>query len=260
MTHLSNLSGLRVNKDGTVSREAMKAHIAELQQMMRDIQVELNALSGGGRGQVPATTTGGKRTPFRFAEPSAATTDQKVQATRSLRTATKSRVAHDLTTRKEVDAKVASASSASGFMDLISDQIVTSGNKDFGSISFQVEAFTLDVSASLTNADLSGATVWSLSPNAATVTAGPIIRGIAAPADFFGALRILIWHGTNSALRLAHLSTASGMSSIRRINTMSLTTADTLASPQLITTSGPGAFVLYYDLNVSQWIVIARTA
>ena len=249
--HFSNVSSLGLNREG-LTKKAVKAHMAQLQQQLRDIHEEMRQLTGGGRSQVPA-----KRVPFQLAAPSTASATDKIEAKQGLRTGTKSQVRHDLVTRKELNSRVAASAGGSGFMDLLTDQIVSAGNKEFGSLSFTPTIFTLDVTTSYTAATLEGATVWSFYPSNGSVTPGPIIRGIQAPADLYGHLRILIWHGTNSALRLAHLSTAAV--STRRIHTMSLTTADTVGTPQLITTVGPGVFVLYYDVSASQWIVIART-
>lgn len=254
--HLSNLSGLGLDRDG-VTKRSVKAHMAALQQQIRDLQEEMVRLTGGGRGQVPTTT----KTPFRLTAPESATAIDKLEAKQGLRTGTKSQVRHDLVTKKELDGRVAQAAGASGFMDLLTDQIVASGNKDFGSISLQPTTYTLNVTTSYTNADLSGSTVWYFVPNAGTITAGPVLRGIVKPPNpERGFLRILIWMGTNSALRLAHLSTAAGVATTSRIHTMSLTTADTLATPQLITTTGPGVFWLWYDFVIDQWIVISRQA
>lgn len=250
---LTNLSGLGLDRDG-VTKRSVKAHMAALQQQIRDLQEEMRTLTGGGRGQVPTTT----KTPFQLSAPDAATAIDKLEAKQGLRTGTKSQVRHDLVTKKELEGRVASAASATGFMDLLTDQIVASGNKDFGSISFQATTFTLDVTATYSNANLDGATVWIFTPNAATVTAGPIIERIAAPSTNKGAFRVLIWTGTNSALRLRHMvSTGSGG---RQIDTMSAAVNAT------IQTTGPGAFLLYFWPGPggsgfgSRWYVVGRAA
>src|SRR5690606_24011326 len=136
--------------------------------------------------------------------------------------------------------------------------VVASGNKDFGSISFQATSFPLDVNTTYSNATLDGATVWILSPSEATVTAGPIIERIATPNPIKGVFRVLIWTGTNSGLRLRHMvSTGSGG---RQIDTLSAAVNAT------ITTTGPGAYLLYFWPGplgtgfASRWFVVARTA
>lgn len=247
--HLTNLSGLRVGRDG-LTKESFKAHIAEIQQQLRDLQEELRQATGGGKSQVPA-----KKQAFTLDTSASATSKANLAAQRSLRTTTKSRASDDLVTRRELAASTAQASTATGFMDLLTDQVVVSGDKDFGSISFQRTFYSsLAPGSSYPAVDLSGATVFELA--ASSASAGTVtIQGIQDPG--FGAFRILIWRTYTSNLALVHKSSAAAVGA--KIETLTAASSATVDGPT-ISTVGPGAFILWYNTATALWTVIARNA
>ena len=249
MTHFSNLSGLNVEREGTITKRAYKAHLAELQQRLRDLQEEIRQVTGGGRGQVPASKA--KKSAFRLSAPDTATADAKVEVSTSLRTTTKSRVQSDLVTRAELASSVAAASSATGFLDLTTNQSISSGNKDFGSLSVQRSFYALTPGTKYSTMDLSGATYWSLAASTSTA-ADVIIDGIQPPSPDTNMLRILVWRSKTSNLVLYDTTNDSaGAPSGNRILTLSGTTASTV---------GFGSFILLYDTSSNFWIIVARNA
>lgn len=249
--HFTNLSGLGVDRDGEVTPRAFKAHLAELQQHIRDLQEEVRTLTGGGRGAVPTTT----KKAFRLEAPNTATATNKVEVPTSLRTTTKSRVKSDLVTRAELQSSVASAASATGFMDLTTNQDVNSGNKDFQSISFDMDLYTSLAAGTYPVVDLSGAVFWRLS---ATGTGNIVVHSIARPNPDRGMLRVIYWASYNANLQLVHNSTAGGIDSNGRIETLSATSSS--VTDTTISTNGPGAFVLLYNRFSNRWVVVARNA
>lgn len=249
--HFSNLSGLGLDREG-VTKRSVKAHMAALQQQLRDIQEEMRLLTGGGRSQVPTS-----KGPFQLAAPETARAIDKIEAKQGLRTGTKSQVRHDLVTKKELENRAA-ASSGSGLMDLLTNQVVASGNKDFGSISFQLSTYDLTPSTSYPVIDLSGATLWRLQP--ATAAAGNVtIHSFTRPAPDKNMLRIIFWTGYNGNLQLVHNSTTSGVASQGKIDTLAANAAGDVNAPT-ITTTKTGAFVLVYSIAANRWLVIARSA
>lgn len=251
-TNFSNLSGLGVERDGLTKR-AYKAHLAELQQRLRDLQEEIRQATGGGRGQVPATST--KKSAFRLSAPNTTSATSKVEVGTSLRTTTKSRVKSDLVTRAELESRVSDAATASGFVTLSGDQDLLSGNKDFQSISFDLELYTSIPAGSYPVIDLSGAVFWRMS---ATGTGDIVVHSIRRPDPDRGMLRIIYWASYNANLKLVHNSTASGIDSNGRIETLSATSA--VVTDTTVGTTGPGAFVLLYNRFGNRWVVVARNA
>ena len=254
MTHFSNLSGLNVEREGTITKRAYKAHLAELQQRLRDLQEEIRQVTGGGRGQVPASAT--KKGAFRLSAPDTATADTKVEVSTSLRTTTKSRVQSDLVTRAELASSVAAASTATGFVTLAGDQDLSSGNKDFQSISFDMEMYTSLTAGVYPIVDLSGATFWRM---AATGTGDIVVHSFKRPDPDRAMLRIIYWASYNANLKLVHNSTLAGIDNNGRIETLAAPLSTTTDTP-IISTSGPGAFVLLYNRFGNRWVVVARNA
>lgn len=252
----SSLSGLRVDRDGAVTKENFKAHLARLQQELRDIQEEMRTLTGGGRSTVPGGKTT-NRTPFKLSTSKQGTADANVEVQGALRTGTKSRAQHDLVTRKELNQATTQASTSTGFMDLTTNQVVASGNKDFGSISFQIDTYDLTPGSSYPEIDLSGATFWRLQPTSSA--AGVVtVHSFSRPGPDKNMLRILLWTGYNSNLQLVHNSTAAGDTN-GKIDTLAATSAADTNTP-VISTTKTGAFILLYSIAANRWNVIARSA
>lgn len=243
--HYTNLSALGVDREG-LTKKQFKSHLTMLQQQIRDLQEELRVLTGGGRGQVPATQKS-----FRLAAPNTSVATDKLEVPSSLRTTTKSRVKHDLVTKAELESRVSTATTGTGYLALTGDQSVLSGNKDFGSISLQREFYALTPGTRYSTVDLSGATYWNFAASN-SVNANVIIDGIQPPVPDTNMLRIIVWRSTTSNLELWDSTHASNTAATdHRILTLGGTTS---------TTTGLGSYILIYDISANKWIVLARTA